>query len=61
MSVYPRVYWRKDAARDSQTHNGLGLTLAYAYAKALGMRLDAALSSADNLRVTLSGLPGCTK
>ena len=46
--------WRKDAARTSPEHAGLGLALAQAYARALGLRLSAQLRGRDILRFTLS-------
>jgi signal transduction histidine kinase len=46
--------WRKDTARTSSEHAGLGLALAQAYAKALGLRLSAQLRAGGILRITLS-------
>jgi signal transduction histidine kinase len=52
----PRLFeplWRKDTARTARAHAGLGLPLASAYAKALGMRFDVALPREDRFEVIL--------
>jgi len=36
-------FWRKDTARSSSTHAGLGLAVAKAYSQALGLELEAVL------------------
>ncbi|HEY6070793.1 MAG TPA: HAMP domain-containing sensor histidine kinase, partial [Chthoniobacterales bacterium] len=51
-------FWRKDAARSSPLHSGLGLALASAYARSLGMKLTAALNRTEII-FTLSDLPAC--
>ena len=48
-------FWRKDPARSSSVHSGLGLALAKAYAGALGMELRADLSEAGQVAFVLSG------
>jgi signal transduction histidine kinase len=40
-------FWRKESARSSGEHSGLGLALARAYARSLGYRLTAELVSKD--------------
>ena len=53
----PRLFepfWRKDAARSDPTHSGIGLALAAAYARALGMTINAALPSDGQFEVTLT-------
>ena len=47
------AFWRKDKARTSSAHCGLGLTLAAAYASALGGRINAAISEGQTLAMTL--------
>lgn len=47
-------FWRKDAARSSSEHSGLGLALARAFAERLGMELEARLVGAE-LAMSLSG------
>jgi two-component system sensor histidine kinase QseC len=51
-------FWRKDEARSSPEHCGLGLTLARAYAQSLGMTLDAQLNHTDIIFI-LSGASPC--
>src|SRR5262249_46241289 len=51
-------FWRKDPARSSPLHSGLGLALAKAYAQSLGMKLEAALNHAE-IVFTLSGATAC--
>lgn len=46
--------WRKDAARSSSVHSGLGLALAKAYADSLGLRLRAELVRPNELTIELS-------
>jgi two-component system sensor histidine kinase QseC len=41
-------FWRKDAARTSSQHSGIGLSVSLAYAEALGLGLTARLTG-DNL------------
>ena len=40
-------FWRKDPARSSQLHSGLGLAVAKAYAQSLGMTLRAELNHTE--------------
>jgi signal transduction histidine kinase len=47
-------FWRKDASRSSASHSGLGLSLAKAYADALGCALRADLTREDELTIELS-------
>jgi signal transduction histidine kinase len=48
-------FWRKDAARSSAEHSGLGLPLARAFARALGGDLVATLDEQSRLTLTLTG------
>jgi two-component system sensor histidine kinase QseC len=48
-------FWRKDPARSSNVHGGLGLALAKAYAGALGMELRAELTAPQQITFVLSG------
>jgi two-component system sensor histidine kinase QseC len=48
-------FWRKDPARSSSVHSGLGLALAKAYAAALGLELRAELSGTKQITFVLSG------
>jgi signal transduction histidine kinase len=48
-------FWRKDNARASSFHVGLGLSLARACALSLGYTLDASLTSEASLVMALSG------
>jgi len=47
-------FWRKDLARSSNLHSGLGLPLARAYAAALGMRLRAEMNEFTQITLILS-------
>ena len=47
-------FWRKDPSRASTGHTGLGLALAVAYAKALGMRLNATMTGDAVITIELS-------
>jgi len=51
-------FWRKDAARSSPDHCGLGLAVSRAFARQLGCCLDASLNGGGTLVLTLSGLSG---
>lgn len=51
--------WRKDAARSSDGHFGLGLSLAKAYGRLLGMELRAELGQDGTLTMILSGATRC--
>ena len=46
-------FWRKDTARSTPEHSGLGLSLARAFAEALGMNLRAELVNERELAMTL--------
>lgn len=48
-------FWRKDAARSTGEHAGLGLPLARAFATSLGYTLSAALNGDGHLTMTLAG------
>jgi signal transduction histidine kinase len=49
-------FWRKDTARSSSQHSGLGLALAQAFADRLGLKLRADLIGSD-LAMSLTGSP----
>jgi signal transduction histidine kinase len=49
-------FWRKDAARSSPEHCGLGLAVSKAFARQMGCCLDASLNDDSTLVITLSGL-----
>lgn len=51
-------FWRKDAARSSAEHSGLGLSLARACAESLGMKLEAELKHPEII-FTLSDASSC--
>jgi signal transduction histidine kinase len=54
----PRLFerfWRKDSARTSSGHGGLGLTLAQTVAHALGLSLSAHMPTPGVLRMVLCG------
>jgi signal transduction histidine kinase len=46
-------FWRKDTARSSSMHRGLGLSVASAFANRLGLRLEARLEKTDFLEIHL--------
>jgi two-component system sensor histidine kinase QseC len=48
-------FWRKDTARSTPEHSGLGLSLARAFAETLGMTLRAELVTEQELALTLEG------
>lgn len=48
-------FWRKDAARSSSEHSGIGLSVSDAFAQALGMRLEPALGPDGALEMRLCG------
>lgn len=48
--------WRKDVARSSQHHGGLGLSLAKACAHQLGVEIRPSLDAGGRLTMTLSGI-----
>jgi len=47
-------FWRKDKARSSSEHSGIGLSVALAFARVLGMDLQASLSPEGLLTMQLS-------
>ena len=47
-------FWRKDSARSSSLHRGLGLSVASAFAQCLGMRLDPRLEDESVFEMKLS-------
>ena len=47
-------FWRKDAARSSNGHTGLGLSLARAFAQALGCQLTAGFTGSGRLALMLA-------
>jgi len=51
-------FWRKDSARSSYLHRGLGLSVASAFASRLGLRLEAHFKQSDlfEIRLTRVGL-----
>ncbi|HKS35692.1 MAG TPA: ATP-binding protein [Verrucomicrobiae bacterium] len=49
-------FWRKDTARSSSGHSGLGLPLAKALAGAIGMTLRAELIGKETLAITVEGM-----
>ncbi len=55
LSRFFERFWRKDTARSASQHSGLGLSLARAFAQALGCELTAALEGQSRLLLTLSG------
>jgi two-component system sensor histidine kinase QseC len=48
-------FWRKDAARSSRDHSGLGLSLVRALTSALGGRLQASMDAPGCLSMAVSG------
>jgi signal transduction histidine kinase len=48
-------FWRHDAARSGGEHSGLGLSLARAFATAIGCSLTATLTDGPRLTMTLAG------
>ena len=50
-------FWQKDAARSSPDHCGLGLALARAYARSLGMKLDAELNHTEVVFILSDAAP----
>lgn len=59
----PRLFerfWRKDAARSSAEHSGLGLSVSEAFARHLGCTLTAGMPADGWLVLTLSGLPAAS-
>ena len=48
-------FWRRDPARSGDAHSGLGLSIARAFAQALGCELTAILEADSRLVFTLSG------
>ena len=52
-------FWRKDPARSSPEHCGLGLALTKAYAEALAMELRAELTNPKEITLVLSGGQTC--
>ncbi|HXG47386.1 MAG TPA: hypothetical protein VNO52_07175 [Methylomirabilota bacterium] len=50
-------FWRKDPARSSGEHSGLGLAVSEAFARHLGCVLSASMPAPNQLVLTLSGLP----
>ncbi len=53
-------FWRKDSARSSSEHSGIGLSVAQAFANALGLRLEASLPDSSTLRMRLHPSAVCT-
>jgi two-component system sensor histidine kinase QseC len=47
-------FWRKESARSGGLHVGLGLSLARAFAEAMGWTLEARLTPSGTLKMTLS-------
>jgi signal transduction histidine kinase len=47
-------FWRKDTARSSSKHSGIGLSVSQAYARALGLNLNAHLLEKNVLEMRLS-------
>lgn len=52
-------FWRKDTARSSPLHSGLGLALTKAYAESLGMDIRAELTNRTEITLLLSGAHIC--
>lgn len=48
-------FWRKDAARSSREHSGLGLSLVRALTSVLGCRLEASMNDPGCLSMAISG------
>lgn len=49
--------WRKDKARSSRLHAGIGLSLVKAFSEQMGWRVDAALSPENRVVVSLDSSP----
>jgi signal transduction histidine kinase len=49
-------FWRKDTARSSSEHSGIGLSVSQAYASVLGLTLEATMCESGRLTMRLGGL-----
>ena len=47
-------FWRKDTARSSSQHSGIGLSVSHAFARALGFNLSAKLSENGLVQMTVA-------
>jgi signal transduction histidine kinase len=54
LSHFFERFWRRDSARSSSEHSGIGLSLSQAYARVLGLDLKASLSAENLLTMRLS-------